>query len=66
MANELSGNFAKVGAPQADNDSSNSPEIFHTNIFLAKHFDRNTLFNYSKLYFQPSSVLSLHTRRQNI
>ena len=26
VANELSGPFAKVGAPQADNDSSNAPE----------------------------------------
>ena len=34
VANELSGPFAKAGAPQADNDSSNPPEIFQ--FFLLK------------------------------
>ena len=36
VANELSGSFAKVGAPQADNNSSNLPKIFHKNVFLAE------------------------------
>ena len=39
VANELSGPFAKVGAPQTDNDSSSPPEIFHKNIFDAESFD---------------------------
>ena len=36
VAIELSGPFAKAGASQTDNDSSNPPEIFHKNIFLLK------------------------------
>ena len=39
VADELSGAFVKVGAPQADNDNSNPPENFHKNVFLAKSFD---------------------------
>ena len=40
---ELSGPFAKVGAPQADNDDSNLPENVHKSVFLAKSFDWNIL-----------------------
>ena len=39
VVNELSCPYAKVGAPQADNDSSNPPENFHKNVFIAKSFD---------------------------
>ena len=35
---ELFGPLAEVGAPQADNDSSNPPENFHKNVFLVKSF----------------------------
>ena len=45
VANELSDPSGKVGALQADNDSSNPSEIFHIQIFLAKSFDWNTLYN---------------------
>ena len=38
VAYELSGPFAKVGAPQADNDSSKPPEMFHKKVFLTKFF----------------------------
>ena len=31
---ELSGPFAEVAAPQADNDNSNLPEIFRINVFF--------------------------------
>ena len=31
---DLSGPFAKFGASQADNDTSNPPDFFHKNIFL--------------------------------
>ena len=50
VANELSGLFAKVSAPQADNDSSNPPEIFHKKEFISKIVDRNTLYSYRKSY----------------
>ena len=50
VANELSGPFAKVGAAQAENGSSNPSEFFHKNIFLVKSFDLNTLFSYHNLY----------------
>ena len=43
VAYKLSGPFAKIGAPQADNDSNNHPEIFHKNVFLAKSFYLNIL-----------------------
>ena len=35
VAYDLSGPF--VGAPETDNDSSNPPENFHINVFLAKN-----------------------------
>ena len=38
VAYELSATFAKAGAPQANNDSNNRPEIFHKKIFLQKVF----------------------------
>ena len=41
VAIELSDPFAKVGAPQADNKSSNSQDCFHKNVFLATNFDWN-------------------------
>ena len=50
VANELPYPFAKVRAPQADIDSSNPPEILHTNDFLAKSFDWNKQYSYRKLY----------------
>ena len=50
VANELSGPFAKVGAPQADNDSGNPSEMFHKNVFLTKIFDWTTLYSYHNLY----------------
>ena len=34
VAYELNGPFAKVGAPQADNDSSNPPENIHKKTFF--------------------------------
>ena len=34
---ELSGLFAKIGAPHADNDRSSSPEDFNKYVFRAKH-----------------------------
>ena len=42
-AYELSGPVAKVGAPQADNDSSNPPENFRETVSLAKSVDWNIL-----------------------
>ena len=50
VAYEMSGRFAEVRAPQADNDSSNHPEMYHENVFLAKSFDWNTLFRFRKFY----------------
>ena len=47
---ELSAPFVKVGAPQAHNDSSNPPENFKYNVFLAKSFYLNTLYSYCKLF----------------
>ena len=44
VAYRMSGPFAKVWAPQADNDSSKTPETFHKNVFLAESFDWNTLY----------------------
>ena len=38
IANEQSVSFAKVGAPQADIDSSNSPDFFFTKTFSAQNF----------------------------
>ena len=38
VAYALSGPFAKVGAPQAENDNSNPPEILHIHVFLFKSF----------------------------
>ena len=35
VAYDLSGLFAKVRIPQADNDTNNPPKIFHRNVFLA-------------------------------
>ena len=35
--------FDKVGAPQADNDSSNPSESFHRNDFSAKISDLNII-----------------------
>ena len=51
VANELSGPFAKVGAPQADNDSSNPPEIFHKHVFLAKKFILNYIIWLSQFVY---------------
>ena len=49
VVHELSGSFAKVGAPQADNDTSNPHESFHKNGFLAESFDLNILYSYRKI-----------------
>ena len=65
-AYELSDPFAKVGPPQADNNSSSSPENFHKNIFFAKSFDGNILFSYFKLSNKPLIIILMHTRRTNI
>ena len=47
IANEQSVSFAKVGAPQADIDSSNSPDFFfHKNVFRAK------LFFFIEIYYK--------------
>ena len=62
VANEL----AKVGAPQADKDSSNYPENFHINVFLAKSFDWNTLYSYGEVINESFLVVSMHTIRQNM
>ena len=48
VANELSGPFAKVGALQADNDSSNPSETFYKNIFLTKRFDLSLFYQYTQ------------------
>ena len=48
VAYEPSGPFAKVGGPQANNDSSKPPVKFHKKI-LAKSFDLNILHSYRKL-----------------
>ena len=42
VAYELSGPSVKVGASQADSDSSN-PENFHKNFYHAESFDWNIL-----------------------
>ena len=36
---ELPDSFSKAWAPQADNDSSDPPEIFRKKVFIAKSFD---------------------------
>ena len=38
VAYELSGPFAQIEAPQADNSSSTSPENFNKNVFFAETF----------------------------
>ena len=48
VAYELSGLFAIVGAPQADNDSSSPPGNFNKNVFLTQRFHWNLLYSYSK------------------
>ena len=40
VPHDLSGSFAKVGAPDADKDNSNPPEVFHSNVFLVIIFDK--------------------------
>ena len=50
VAFELSDPFAKVEAPQADNDSSNPPEIFHKKFFFALSYDWNILYSYRELF----------------
>ena len=50
VAYELSGPFSKVGASQADNDSSHPPENFNRNVFLAKIFDFIILYSCRSLY----------------
>ena len=47
---EMSGYFAKVGAPQAGSDSSNPPETFHKTAFWIEIYYTviaNCLFNLS-------------------
>ena len=64
VAHILSVPFAKVGAPQSNNDSSNPPENFHNNVCLANIFDLNILYSYSKLFKWPFLMLSMHKIRQ--
>ena len=63
---ELSGPIAKVGAPEADNDSSNPPENVHKMVFLLKIFDWNILHSYHKLINKPFLIILMNTRQQNI
>ena len=63
VANELSDPFANVGAPQADNDSSNPPKKM---FFLANCFDWNILYSYFE-WFKPLFLMILmHTWLQNM
>ena len=48
-AYELPSNFAKVGAPQEDNDSNRPPDNFRKNDLLVKSFVLNILSIYRKL-----------------
>ena len=66
VAFELSGSYAKVELPQADNDSRNSPENFQKKVFLTKSFEWNILYSYRKLFKKPFLNVLMHTRRQNI
>ena len=50
VANEPSGPFAKVRAPQADNDSINPYEFFSQKRFSDWMFDWNTPYSYQKLF----------------
>ena len=50
VAYELSGSFAKVRTPPANNNSSSPSEDYHKNIFLDKSFDWNILYRYHKLF----------------
>ena len=50
VAYELPGPFAKVEAPQADNDSSIPPEIFDKYVFPTKSFVWNILRNCLKIF----------------
>ena len=45
LAYQLSDFFAKVGTPQAHNDSRNLPKNIHKNIFLLKNFDWSILYS---------------------
>ena len=47
---QLSCPFAKVRAPQTDNDSSNPHEKFHENFLLDEIFDLNILYSYRELF----------------
>ena len=62
---ELTGPVAKIGAPQADNDSSDPPEIFHKNVFLTKTFDLIILYSCWKMFNQPFLIVSVQIRRAN-
>ena len=61
VAYELSGPFSKVGASQADNDSSHPPENFNRNVFLAKIFDRKILYSYCKIFNKLLLNILMHT-----
>ena len=50
IAYELSGPFAKVGAPKADKDISNLFQNFQKNVFVAKSFDSNIRYSYRSLF----------------
>ena len=45
VANYLSIPFVKVGASEADNDSSNLPKHFHKNTFLANFLVDSLFFS---------------------
>ena len=47
---ELSVPYEKVGALQADNDTSNPPENVHKNVSLVRSFDWNILYSFCKLF----------------
>ena len=65
VAYELSGSFARVGAPQADNDTK-GPEDFHKNIFLVKTFDLHLLYSYQKIFNYLFLFTSRPTGQQNM
>ena len=50
VACEQFGPYAKVGVPQANNDSGSSPGKFHKNVILSKGFDWKKLYSCHELF----------------
>ena len=66
VAYELLGHFDKVGAPKAENDSSNPPEKLHKNVFLVKILLGIYYIVIAISFDQPLFIMSMNTTRQNI